>query len=475
MRIFLFICFTLCGPLSLVGQDVEKLDTPNWAEDIAPILYANCVECHRPNQVAPFSLLDYEDAAKRARFIARATEERFMPPWNPTAPKGAFLGEKGLSSAEIELIERWAKTGASKGDLLKAPARPEFPSAKWTLGQPDLVVKMPRAYTLPAQSEDEYRVFPIPFSLDRVPKEVFDKARIDGPEGPESDFLAVAAVDIIAGNRRILHHADVWVDTSGAAVERERKGGEVGFTSFGTPGFDPAGYLGGRLPGFKASFLPNGIAKAFLPINGADLALQVHYSPTGKVETDRSEIGIYFMREPVKRLMESIFLRSFNIDIPPGESNYVVRDELVVPADCFLLNIFPHMHLLGKSVYAKAILPDGRSIPLIEVDTWRFNWQDFYVYKEPITLPKGTRIKCVWTFDNSDGNPSNPHDPPERVQFGPNSADEMCELHLGVIPLDLEDWPLLPAAREAKLKEKIDELSPEQKARFDWSSAGLRQ
>lgn len=333
---------------------------------------------------------------------------------------------------------------------------------------------MPRPFELKAQSEDVYRVFPIPFSLDQVPEAVIQKALIKGSGGPESDELAVAAIEIVAGNRRIMHHADVWLDTTGAARKREREGGEVGYTSFGTPGFPPAAYLGGRLAGFKPRRLPKGIAAALMPLQGSDLALQIHYSATGKAEVDQSEVGVYFMRRETARVIESVFLRSFDLDIPPGESSYVVEDELVIPTGCYLLNIFPHMHLLGKSIKARATFPDGSTRLLIEVDQWRFNWQDFYVYREPISLPKGTRIHCVWTFNNSETNASNPNDPPERVQFGPNSTDEMCELHLGVIPVDLEEWHLLPKAREDKMRQKIDELSPEQKARFDWNSAWER-
>ena len=469
-RVIPFIIVSIfCLQTSLRAQ--EPSYTPTWAKDIAPILYKNCVECHRPDQVAPFSLLEYQDAAKRARFIARVTSNGYMPPWSPSGPKGAFHDERELTLAEIELISLWAEGGAPAGDLQNAPEPPVFEERKWTLGEPDLVLKMPRSYHLDAQAEDIYRVFPMPFSIEDVPDEIIEKALLRSPYGPETDKLAVKAIEILAGNRRVLHHADVWLDTTGTAMQREAEGGEVGFTSFGTPGFPAAAYLGGKLPGFKPRFLPEGVAAALIPVQGSDLALQIHYSPTGKPEEDQSEVGIYFMREEALRVMESLFLRSFDLDIPPGESDFVVRDELVIPTTCYLLNIFPHMHLLGKSVYATATFPDGTTRTLIEMDAFRFNWQNFYVYKEPIILPKGTRIDCVWTFDNSEANKSNPNDPPRLVSFGPNSDDEMCELHLGVVPVDLAEWDLIPQAREAKMQQKINELSPEQRARFDWSTA----
>jgi mono/diheme cytochrome c family protein len=470
MSPFRIACSLLLASSALAASDPNATDAPTWASDIAPILYQSCVECHRPQQVAPFSLLEYSDAAKRADFIARVTETRYMPPWAPSAPLETFHGERRLTDAEIKTIARWAQAGAPAGDLATAPGKPVFSDRKWTLGPPDLIVRMPRPYTIPAQAEDIYRVFPMPFSLESVDPQVLARARVETPGGPETDYLAVAAIEVIAGNRRVLHHADVWIDTSGEARRREAAGGEVGFTSFGTPGFPPAAYLGGRLPGFVPRFLPKGIAAAMMPMQGADLALQIHYSPTGKPEVDQSEVGIYFMRQETHRVIESVSLRSFNLDIPAGASNYRVEDTLTIPADSFLLNIFPHMHLLGKSVQATATFPDGTVQTLIEVDQWRFNWQNFYTYREAILLPQGTRIHCVWTFDNSEDNLSNPHDPPQRVQFGPESGDEMCELHLALVPVNLSEWGALIKAREDKMQEKFNELSPGQKARFDWSS-----
>jgi len=183
-------------------------------------------------------------------------------------------------------------------------------------------------------------------------------------------------------------------------------------------------------------FLPKGIAASVMPMTG-DMALQIHYSATGNVETDQTEVGIYFMRDPVKRVMDSLFLRSFRLDIPAGDSRYVVEDSIEIPADCILMSVFPHMHLIAREVHASATLPDGSERPLIDISRWSFRWQDKYFYREPFVLPKGTRVHCRWIFDNSEGNKSNPFSPPHDIEFGPNSTDEMCELQLGLIPLNL--------------------------------------
>jgi len=446
-------------------QAAASSPTPTWARDVAPILMNNCVECHRPGQVAPFSLLAYRDSAKRARFLAKTVAERTMPPWSPDGPVGAFVGERRLTDAEIAVIDRWAEAGAPAGDLSQAPEPPPALGDGWRLGTPDLVVRMRHPFTLPAGPDDAYEVFPMPFTLDGVPADVIARARIPG-----TDLLSVAAVEIRAGNRKVLHHADVFIDTSGEARKREAAGGGNGYSSFGTPGFVPSAYLGGRVPGTTPRFLPDGIASGVMPMSG-DIALQVHYHATVKAETDQSEVGIYLMREPANRMMDALFLRSFKLDIPAGTAAFTVDDSIVVPADCILMSVFPHMHLLGREVHASAQLPDGSTRPLIDISRWSFPWQDHYFYREPFILPKGTVVRCRWVFDNSEANPSNPFSPPRDVRFGPNATDEMCGLLLGVIPVSLDDVQVLADARLRKMKERVDELTPEQRSRFQWQDA----
>ncbi|HZZ19271.1 MAG TPA: hypothetical protein VFE25_07880, partial [Opitutaceae bacterium] len=348
---------------------------PTWASDVAPILMKHCVECHRPGQVAPFSLLTYSDAAKRAKFLARTTHARAMPPWSPDGPEGAFVDERRLSTEEIATLDQWAASGAPAGDLSRAAAPPPDPGDGWHLGPPDLVVRMTKPFQVPAGPADTYHVFPVPFSLAEVPADVMAKARI-----PDSDVLGVAAVEIHAGNKRALHHADVFIDTSGAARRREAAEGGNGYDSFGTPGFVPDAYVGGRVPGMTPRFLPGGIASSVMPMTG-DIALQIHYAATGKVETDQTEVGIYFMREPVKRIMDALFLRSFKLDIPAGDSQFVVEDSIELPADCVLMSIFPHMHLIAREVHATATYPDGTQKALIDISRWSFRWQDRYFYR----------------------------------------------------------------------------------------------
>ncbi|SDS18582.1 ascorbate-dependent monooxygenase [Opitutus sp. GAS368] len=465
MKAFVLLC---CGLLVTTrGTPIPAEESPpTWSRDIAPILFSNCVECHRPGGPAPFSLQTYESAAKRAKFISRLTEARIMPPWLPSGPHGVFQGERGLSEGEIATLAKWAALSAPAGDLPSAPPVPTVENREWPLGPPDVVVRMPQPFHLSSGPGDIYRAFPISLPASAIPADVRERARIPG-----TDLLGVAAIDIHPGNRRVLHHAHLWADSSGQARQREIFVG-AGYEAFGNPGFPAAAYLGGYVPGTTPRRLPPGIAEA-LPLGG-DLVLQIHYSPSGKPEADQTEIGLYFSREPIKRTVEWLRLGSFNLEIPAGASAHVITDELVIPADCFVLSISPHMHFLGREVIARAIFPDGSIRDLLNIPRWNFKWQDRYNFKEPLPLPRGTKIQVRWVYDNSAANPRNPHSPPQAVHFGPNTTDEMCEFHLFVVPWSIDDYPKFGELMERKMAQKIAELTDEQRQRYGFDAAEKR-
>lgn len=439
--------------------EIEQEPSPTWARDVAPLLYRHCVECHRPGQAAPFSLLDYGDAARRARFLARVTRDRLMPPWLPSEGSPPLQGERWLSEAEIAVLEHWARAGAPAGALEEAPPPPPEPAGGWRLGPPDIVVAMPEPFTVPAGGPDVYRVFVLPWDPEQIDPAVRAAATI-----PDSDWLAVRAIEVRPGARRVVHHALVYADSSGEARRRAAAEPGPGYESFGGPGFSPSGFLGGYVPGTIPAPLPDGIAERF-PLR-ADLAMQVHYAPTGREEVDRTEVGIYLTREPVKRVLEWVRLGSFDLEIPAGAAEYRRRDSFTFPVDVFVLSVSPHMHYLGKSFAADAVFPDGSRRPLLRIDRWRFQWQDKYRFARPWHLPRGTRIEAEWVFDNSEANPANPHRPPRHVRFGPNTSDEMCEFHLDVIPVRLDDYEPLIDAAAAHFQSQIDALTPAQRRDF---------
>lgn len=370
--------------------------------DVAPILYANCVGCHRPGEVAPFSLLTYDDAAKRAEFIAEITHDRRMPPWKLRPNFGHFLADRRLSDHELAILKAWAEAGAPEGDPADAPPEPKFAQG-WQLGEPDLILSMSQPYAVPASGPDIFRFFVIPIDI------------------PEDKI--VTAVEFRPGNPRVVHHAIMYVDRTGMARKRDEATPEPGYEGFLTGGFRPAGVLGFWAPGYTARPLPEGVGMTLHA--GSDLALQLHYHPSGKDEVDQSLVGIHFADRPVEHELGGIALVNFDVDIPAGEKRHRMNYSFTLPIDVEVIEVTPHMHIIGTEMKVTATRPDGSKVPLVWID-WDFNWQDQFRYAEPISLPAGTRLDLEAYFDNSADNPNNPSSPPRRVIFGEMTTDEMC-------------------------------------------------
>jgi hypothetical protein len=399
------------GPLAILAAFLAAPPAPTFSHDVAPILYRQCVSCHRPGGVAPFSLVSYADAAKRAQLISAVTGKRVMPPWLPSEPR--FQHERKLTDAEIATLGRWAVSGAPQGNPAETPKAPSFAEG-WQLGKPDLEAEVHAPFDIPAEGQDLYQCFVIP--------NVTPNARY------------VRAVDVRPGDPKVVHHALLFQDLTGTARKRDTGSG---YSCFGTPGFLPARGLAGWTPGSLPYQTPAGIPETLHA--HADLVLQVHYHPTGKPERDRSRVAIYFTdQKPTRRAMD-IPLESHHIDIPAGERAYKVTDHFTVPVDVDVIAVNPHAHYVCKEMYGYAVLPDGSRRTLIRIPDWNFNWQQLYVYATPVRLPADTRIEMEYTYDNSAANPRNPNHPPKRVMYGPGSLDEMAGLHLTVVPVRESD------------------------------------
>ncbi|MFQ3591639.1 MAG: hypothetical protein SNJ82_00410 [Gemmataceae bacterium] len=384
-------------------------EVPTYSQEVAPILYTHCASCHREGEAGPFPLLSYADARKRAKLIARVVGEKSMPPWMPEAPAGTFHDERKLTAAQIDTLQRWAKAGAPEGDPKNAPAVPHFKTG-WQLSTPDLVVKMAKPFEIPAEGRDIYWHFVFPLNLT---KEKY-----------------LCGVEIRPSNRRVAHHAVGILDTSGTARKLNANNKGNGYPGY-SPGFLPAGFIPSYAPGMTPRFFDKDTTIVLKP--GTDLVLQMHYHPTGKVETDQTEIGLYFTeRKPAKGPV-IIAMASEEIDIPAGERKYRATDRFKLPVDMQVRNIWAHMHTIGKTVRVTATLPNGTKRQLLHIPDWDFNWQDTYLYREPFVLPKGTIVDAEWTWDNSADNPRNPFSPPRRIRLGEDSTDEMSGLIIGGI------------------------------------------
>jgi hypothetical protein len=391
-----------------------------YCRDVAPILFKHCAGCHRPGEIGPFSLLSYKDAAKRASFIEQVTADRRMPPWKAELGYGDFLDSRRLSDAELATLARWAKTGAREGDPKDLPAAPMFPSG-WQLGEPDLVLTMSEPFTIPADGRDVFRCFVLPTGV--------------------AEDKKVAAVEFRPGNRRAVHHALFFLDSTGNARKKDLADLGPGYTSFGGIGLVPTGSLGGWAPGALPRRLPDGVG--WMLRKESDLVLQVHYHPSGKEEKDQSSLGIYFTRGQASKVVQGMPLLNHRIDIPAGDQRHRVTASYTVPVDVHALGVIPHMHLLGREMKVKAVLPGGKELPLVWISDWDFNWQEQYLFARPVALPRGTRMELEAYYDNSVNNPKNPNNPPRRVKFGEQTTDEMCLCGIRVVADNAADGSVL--------------------------------
>jgi len=386
---------------------------------IAPILYKNCTTCHHPGGGGPFSLLTYEEVRRRAPQIVQVTASRFMPPWLPEHGYGDFADERRLSSDEIVLIQKWVSAGMPRGDD-PAPPVPHY-NETWGLGKPDLILTIQRPATLPASGSDIFLNFVLPYPLDKT--------------------HYIRAMEIRPGTPQVVHHANVLIDRTGSwrrAHPDNWRDGVPGMELIVDAGdtFDPDSHFLFWKPDTPVLIEAPGMPWRLDP--GNDLILNMHLKPSGKPETIDAQIGLYFSEKPpTKQPMLLQLEHDGALDIPPGDSDFVVEDQLKLPVDVDVLGVYPHAHYLGKDLQGYAILPDGKKTWLIWIRDWDIDRQSVYRYRKPVYLPKGTTIHMRYTYDNSSGNVRNPNDPPIRVRAGNRSVDEMGHLWLQVLPVNM--------------------------------------
>jgi len=452
----------------------QSADTVTFTEHVAPIVFNHCARCHRPGEAAPFSLLTYEDARRRARTIARVTGARYMPPFKAEAVDYEYEDENRLTATQIDVLRQWSENGAPEGDPRKLPKLPKFTEG-WTLGKPDLIVTMPEAFDVPASGPDVYRNFVIPLKLNE------DKW--------------VRAVDFRASARSVVHHTLFFYDTTGAGKREDEQdpgpgfGGTMGGFSIsigrqtpqsllaevsgrGVPTPAPAagprgrgvapqrpgGGVGGWAPGGQAKFSPEDIGMP-LP-KGSDLIVSTHFHPSGKPEREQSTLGFYFARRPPTRPSMVVMLPPMNgafkgINIPAGEARYTITDSFVLPVDVKAYSVGAHAHYLGKVLKLTATLPGGKTTTLLSIGDWDLAWQGRYQFKEFVTLPAGTRLDATIVFDNSADNVRNPSSPPRRVTFGEQSTNEMGQVGLAVIAAQPGGLIRLKEAYDQHLREAV--------------------
>ncbi|HEY2154363.1 MAG TPA: redoxin domain-containing protein [Isosphaeraceae bacterium] len=371
-----------------------------YTREVSRIFQSHCVACHRPGEIAPFSLTDYRQAAGWSSMVAEVVDEGRMPPWHASPEHGKFANDARLSADEKKAIRDWAAAGAPEGNPADLPP-PAQSVEGWQIPRPDLVLEMPRAVEIPAEGSMPYELVEIDPKLTRD--------------------VWVKASQVRPGNPAVVHHAVVYVLPPG--VEKiDEAGGD---------------FLAAYAPGMPARVMPDGVAKR-IPA-GSRIALQLHYTPRGTKQVDRSRIGLVFADAAAvrKELMSGMAL-NFRLQIPPGARDYVSRADFRFSQPSLLLSLLPHMHLRGKSMRFVAEYPDGRREVILDVPRYEFDWQNLYTLNQPKPMPEGTILHTEARFDNSADNPNNP-DPRRAVTFGEQTRDEM---HVGYVNFTLADQDL---------------------------------
>jgi tetratricopeptide (TPR) repeat protein len=418
------------GAAQPVAPAAPHPDQPvTFSRELAPVIFDRCAVCHRPGGSAPFALLTYQDVRSRAAQLAAVTASRIMPPWQPEPGYGEFRDSRRLSDAEIQLFQHWVAQGAVEGDPAHLPPTPQWTS-DWTLGEPDLVLTMP-PYELRADGPDMFRNVVIPAGF--------------------SGTKYVRAWEFRPGNARAVHHATMQMDTTGLSRRLDERDAAEGYEGVvALTARAPDGFFLDWAPGHRPATAVQGTA---WPLDGSsDLVLMLHLRPSGKPESVQASVGFYFTDKPPSKLPVMMRLTRQDLDIAAGDRRYETSDSYTLPVDVDVYTVQPHAHYLGRRLQGSARLPDGRVVPLIQIPDWNFDWQDVYHYREPVTLPAGTRVEMSYLYDNSRDNPRNPHTPPRRVTYGQQTGDEMAELWFQVITRNEADRARLVVDLRAKVR-----------------------
>jgi hypothetical protein len=389
--------------------DTSKI--PTYTKDVAQILFRNCTSCHRPGEIAPMSLLTYADVRPEARAIRDKIADGIMPPWHTDMPHGTFLNERGLTEEEKHTILLWVANGAPKGDPKDMPPAPEYPQG-WSIGVPDAVLEMQEDYKIPADGVVAYEYFYIPTNF--------------------TEPKWVQAIEVRPGNRAVVHHVLVNYKAKpdlqrapalkfNQELQRQAQGA-TGLHPANRADNIPARLIGTYAPGTNPQVFRPGTALRLEP--GGVIELQMHYTANGEAGTDRTRIGLIFSQDPSPREVRASQFYNTTLSLPAGARDVAVNAEVEFLQDATVWGLFPHTHVRGKKWEYVLQLPDGTKTTILSVPRYDFNWQTYYMFKQPLQVPKGARILSTAWYDNSTANRSNP-DPTANVKWGDQTWEEM--------------------------------------------------
>ncbi len=394
--------------MSILTVKTATAQTPTFAENIAPIIYNNCTNCHRQGEVGPMAFTNYDEVKSWGKMVKFATETRYMPPWSPDTKYRHFVGERTLTDSQIKQIKDWVDGGMPRGDVSKEPKVPSFPTGS-QVGTPDLVLTMPADYKILGNGKDDYKVFVLPTNL--------------------KENKIVRAVEFRAGNNKMVHHVRMAYESKGAARAKDALTPEQGYDGFGSFGVQTDGSFDTWTPGKNVLQFPDNIGHS-LPAN-SDILLQMHYAPSTIAGTDRSSVNLFFKNTPDLRPVKAFGM--LHAHLTGGAASFTMPANTVkkfyarrtVPTDMSVMSIYPHAHLLCRNWEAFATTPTGDTIKLIKINDWNYKWQGDYTLPKMIKIPSGSIVHAYATYDNTANNYLNPNSPPKLVTLGEGTADEM--------------------------------------------------
>jgi len=358
----------------------------SYVREIAPLLQHKCVGCHSTGNIGPFAMSSYKKVKGWSEMMREVVLARRMPPWHADPHYGKFVNDRSLTADEMGKLLLWLEQGCPRGEGEDPLVQAQPKAEQWALGQPDLIATLPRPQSVPANGVLQYRYADSEFEM---PHDAWLRAAIARPD-----------------NRKVVHHIIVRVKYPEGAKGKPEE--EVFLTSWA--------------PGNTSPECPSGTGK-FLP-KGSRFNFELHYTTTGKPETDHSELGLYLSKEPPKMILETRATENRDFSIPPGEADSRTHTIYCFRHDTLIYDLIPHMHLRGSWFKYEALYPDGRRETLLSVPHYDFNWQTEYRLAQPKRVPAGTWMLCTGGFDNSARNPNNP-DPTKRVKHGLQSFEEM--------------------------------------------------
>lgn len=386
---------------------------PYWAEDVAPIFYANCTKCHNPSGIAPFSLITYSDAVANATDIQSAVTSRTMPPWPPDTAYTHFMHERILSQTEIQTIDAWVNNGTQQGNLANAPTPPVYTGAA-EIPNPDAQVQIP-TYTVNTAS-DLYRCFVMPSNV--------------------STTEYITKVEVLPGNRSIVHHVLVFQDLANTCYTLDANDPGPGYTWFGDVGSQTATLIAGWVPGQTMYELPANMGIK-LEAN-TNIIIQVHYPGGTFAQVDSTQVRFTFSSGVVREVyLDPVINHTYSITNGPlfieADSIKTFYAQENVGANVSVISVAPHMHLIGQTIYSYAVDPSGDTIPFINIPDWDFHWQGFYNFQMPVHIPFNSNIYATAVYDNTSSNPENPNSPPQDVSVGEATTDEMLVIYFAYL------------------------------------------